>query len=354
MSNQSIPPPMDAFPPPPPPPPAMMPAGLPIGPMPPYPPPPRRRSRLAIVVIVLLVLLLGGSVLVNLGMIVTLGGAAGPLQQEVLRDGSRSQVVAVYELAGIIDERMVNEFNAFARQAIGDSNVQAVVLRVESPGGGVSASDEIHNRVLDLKKAGKKVVVSMGSVAASGGYYVSAPADRILAEATTVTGSIGVISMYPVLSGTLEKVGAKMVVIKSTPAVYKDVMSPFREPQPQDEAYIRDLLDKIHQRFVDVIYDGGKAQFKAVEDVKALAIGKIWLGPEAMDLHLVDQIGYLTDAEDQAASLAGLSSPKVVRYARRAGLLQLLASERSPGVNIDAHLLDDIQTPRLMLLWKVE
>lgn len=356
--SQSVPPLGNAFPPPPPPPSSPPP---PMGPMmmmmPPMGPPPRRRSTFGRVLAVLLVVGLVGSVLINMALLSHIeSGKAGSFTTQTIRDGESAQQIAVYEIAGMIDDSQANLFHAFVAQVKDDSKVKAVVLRVNSPGGGVSSSDQMHKDVELLKAYRKTVVVSMGGMAASGGYYLSAGADRIFAEPTTVTGSIGVISWYPILNGTLDKIGMKVVTIKAAKASqWKDAMSPFQEPNAETIAYIQGLLNTMQTRFQDVVYQGRKSVLSK-EEVDALSIGKVWVGQEAVDNKLVDQIGYLEDAitgPGSAASLASLPKPRVVQYHRRRGLLETLAAE-SPGVKIDAKMIDQLQTPKIMMIWRAE
>lgn len=326
---------------------------------PPYGPYPPRRSVWRRLGKMLLVMALVVSVLVNLILVAAVGmlsaGAAG-LEQVTLRDGQADQKIAVYEVGGVINDEQAQTFHRFTRQVSDDPNVKAVVVRIESPGGSVSASDQIHHDILELMKGGRrKVVVSMGGVAASGGYYIAAPADEIYAEQTTVTGSIGVIAQVPVIAETLHKIGVDMVVIKSTQAEqWKDALSPFKQPTVEEIAYVRSLLDQMHRRFAKDVVLAGRTKAGMVEaDLPDVANGQIWLGPDAIDKKLVDKLGYFDDAVDGTAKLAGLSKPKVVRYRRRQGLLDVLRAE-SPGVRIDGKLLDDVQTPRLLMLWRVQ
>ena len=268
-----------------------------------------------------------------------------------LREGNRDQQVAVGEVAGMIQPQLADRFSSFVRKVLGNTKIKAVVVRVESPGGMVAASDQIHAGVLAMRKAGKKVVVSMGGVAASGGYYVSAPADAIYAEPTTITGSIGVMGNMPILTGTFEKIGVKMLTIRATRAEKKNRLNMFESPEPEDIAEVRDLMDKMHETFMDVIADGRSDLTR--EDVEKLATGEVWMGKEARKLKLVDNIGYLDDAIDEAAKLAGLSNPNVVRYRRQPTLGEkLFGVPPGPGVRIDADLINGLQTPRIMLLWR--
>ncbi len=224
-----------------------------------------------------------------------------------------------------------------------------MVLRIDSGGGSVSASDEMYEEIRKLQES-RKVVVSMGGMAASGAYYISAPADYIYAEPTTVTGSIGVISIFPILKGTLQKIGAETIIIRSTAAAkHKAELNPFEEPTAQAVDDHRALLDKIQRRFMQIVQNGRPTM--TAEEVESLANGQVWLAEEAKDLKLIDGIGYQRDAVAKAASLAGLKNPKAVRYLERHTLFDVLDS-RATGLRIDSRLIEDLQSPRIMLLWR--
>ena len=349
--------------PPPPPPPATAP------PVPPWWAHPPKRSRAPLIFAIIFGILFSLSVLLNgyllflLAMFLKL-----PMETTTLREGKREQVVAVYEVSGIIGGQALEEFDTFFRAVKDDKHIKAVVLRVDSPGGGVSASDQIYDKVRGLQKKGKKVVVSMGGLAASGGYYISAPADKIIAEPTTTTGSIGVIMVFPVIKGTLEKIGMEMVVLKSRHAeTWKDERSPFRAPTDQQRQHLLEVLDKAQLRFEQIVKDarGGKlmprrpqpagaAETQPAPEFEAFN-GKVYAPDEAKALGLIDAIGYQDDAIDAAASLAGLPEPKVVRYRKRKGLMEALSSPGSAdGLRLGSELLREAQTPRILLMWKVD
>jgi protease-4 len=201
-----------------------------------------------------------------------------------------------------------------------------------------------------LKDGGKPVVVSMGATAASGGYYLSAPATRIYAEPATITGSIGVLAEYPVLAGTLEKIGLDVVTIKSTQSQdWKDVPSLLRQPKPEERQYLQALLDQMHTRFAEAVAAGRQL---SPEELAQVSNGKVWLAEDAKRLKLVDQIGYRQEAISYAASAAGVTNPHVVQYRYRKGLGALLAEGRAPGVSIDERLVEQIRAPRMLMLWR--
>jgi protease-4 len=345
---------------------------------PPGPPFPRRKRRSTLLVVLLIMCALGlvVSVAVNLAFVSDLGlgmESAGAMKKTVTRSGDSSQTVAVYVVEGVLLEPAVARFRQFYNTVADDDDIQAVVLRVNSPGGGVTASDQICEMVKDLRSGGKKVVVSMGAVAASGGYYISAPADEIYAEATTVTGSIGVIAGWVAVKGTLDKIGAELVIIKSSHAEgWKDAWRGLAPPHDYQRRHIRDVLDKMQERFEEVVQAGrGKrlnpqpasyeipptregAQPVRHEETEPFN-GKIYLAERALELGLIDRIGYEDAAIQRAANLAGLKDERVVRYSRRKTFMEtLMDSQADASLKLDRRLLESLRTPRLMMLWQVD
>jgi len=313
------------------------------------------------------------SVLVNIELFLLLTASSrGGFDMTVIEKGEDDQEVAVYTVAGLIDGKASATFGKFTRLVRDDENIKAVVLRIDSGGGGVAASDEIYMMVKSIREdLNRPVVVSMGATAASGGYYIAAPADEIYAEPTTITGSIGVIAAWPVLKGFLDKHGVEIVTIRSTGAEHWKARENFWEvPDQRVRDNLRVLLNQMQARFEKAVKDGrgGKLKINKVEtqvkdaDGKIVKVtttvpfdGQVWVADEAKKLGLVDKIGYTHDAVDAAAKLARLSKPKAVHYAPSKPLMaSLMGAEATPGVHIDADLLDRIQTPRIMMLWKVE
>jgi protease-4 len=197
-------------------------------------------------------------------------------------------------------------------------SVKAIVLRINSPGGGVAASQEIHEELMKVRRVNQKpVVVSLGSVGASGGYYIASAADVIVANPGSITGSIGVLIQVPNIAGLMQKVGIKAEVVKSGP--HKDLASPTREMTDAERQILQRLLNDVHDQFIDIVSKGRRLDRKKVE---ALADGRIFSGREAMSLGLVDQLGNLQDAIDKAANLAGIpGKPGVVQERKRRFLL---------------------------------
>lgn len=229
--------------------------------------------------------------------------------------------VAVIRIEGVIlDSReTVEELRRFRE----NPSIKAVVLRIDSPGGGVVPSQEIYTEVLKARKEGRlTVVASMGNLAASGGYYIASATDKIVANPGTLTGSIGVIMELANVQGLLEKVGVQSVVIKS--GRYKDLASPFRAMSDEDRALLQSVLDDVHDQFIQAVAAGRALK---VEDVRDLADGRIFTGRQARTARLVDELGDLQDAIKLAARLVGIpGEPRVVEPRKRFSVRDLLDS----------------------------
>ncbi len=189
-----------------------------------------------------------------------------------------------------------------------DTAVKAIVLRIESPGGEIAPSQEILWEIEEVKEA-KPVVVSMGGTAASGGYYISTKADKIVALPTTMTGSIGVISQVMNVEGLLEKLGIQIETFKG--GKYKDMYSGFREMTPEEEEIMQGMIDEYYEQFIDVVAEG---RGLSRDEVRDLATGQIYTGTEAKELGLVDALGGLDTATELAMELAGIEVARVEYY----------------------------------------
>lgn len=210
------------------------------------------------------------------------------------------------------------------KQAEEDPDVKAVVLRVDSPGGSVVASHEIHQQILAMTKP---VVVSMGELAASGGYYVSAPADEIFANPNTLTGSIGVISQFIHIDQLLKEYGVEVTTIKS--GKFKDQGSPFRSMTEEEIATWQAIIDETYEAFVQVVADG---RGLSVDAVKELADGRLFTGKQALELGMVDQLANLQGATQRAAELGGVEGePRIVEYPAPLSLFQALFNMARPS-----------------------
>jgi len=189
-----------------------------------------------------------------------------------------------------------------------DVAVKAIVIQVESPGGSAAASQEILN---ELEQLEKPIVVSFGDLAASGGYYISSKADKIVALPGTLTGSIGVISEMPNLKGLFEKLGIEMEVF--TAGEHKDMYAGLRELTPEEKVIMQEMTDQLYDQFIQVVAEGRSL---SEEKVRELATGQLYTGVQAKELGLVDELGGLNTAIDLAASLANIKKPEVEYYKR--------------------------------------
>ncbi len=235
--------------------------------------------------------------------------------------------VGLVEVKGMIvdSQETVKQLNDFRK----DDKVKAVVLRIDSPGGVVGPSQEIYAEVKKLT-AKKKVVVSMGSLAASGGYYIASPASVIMANPGTITGSIGVLMKLSNIEGLMGKIGMKAYTLKT--GKYKDAGSPLRTMTEQDKAMLQGVIDNAHAQFVRAVAQGRKLP---VEEVKKIADGRIFTGEQALQLKLIDKIGTLQDAVDEAGKLGGIKGePQIIRPAKKRNfLLDLLVEESVSRLN---------------------
>jgi protease-4 len=229
--------------------------------------------------------------------------------------------VGVVEIKGVIAESktILKQLDRFRD----DPNIKAIVVRIDSPGGAVGPSQEILREVEKIKKE-KKVVASLGTVAASGGYYIACGADRIYANRGTATGSIGVIMQFTNVEELTKKVGLDFFTMKS--GRYKDVGSPFRRMSPEEREYMQHLLDNIYQQFISDVARNRKIP---VDKMKLLAEGKVYTGEEAKEIGLVDDFGNLTDAIEKAGHWAGIKGKVEAVYPQRDrfSILRLLLDE---------------------------
>lgn len=211
-------------------------------------------------------------------------------------------------------------------QAEEDESVKAVVLEINSPGGGVTASERMYQDILDFKESsGKPVLASMGTTAASGGYYIATAADEILAGETTLTGSLGVILQLPNFTETADKIGFKQNIIKS--GEFKDMGSSFRDITPQEREIFQEIVDENYDEFVEVIVEGRDLP---EERVRELADGRIYSGKQAEELDLVDELGDLEEAARSARERAEVEEATVVRYVQTPGFAELLRARLAP------------------------
>ena len=249
--------------------------------------------------------------------------SADPLKEYTLQGKEKGKVLVI-PLRGMISDApkrqfirtwpsMVQEIVSQLRKAENDPEVKAVLIKIDSPGGSVIASDLIYNEIVAFKKRKEaKVVVAMMGVAASGGYYIALPADFILAHPTTVTGSVGVLFIRPDVTGLMEKIGVDVNVSKT--GKNKDMGSPFRQATEEEKKITQDLIDQLAARFLDRIAKHRKLDPKKLKEISS---ARIYLANEALNLGMIDRIGYLDEAVSEAKKLAELpQDAKVVVYRR--------------------------------------
>jgi len=288
----------------------------------------------------------------------------GPLREEQVSGTGAAKVVMI-DLSGLISSHdqgslfaespnMVARIKEELTKAAEDEKVKAVVLRINSPGGTVSASDILYHEVKAFKEKRKiPVVASIVDVGASGGYYVAAAADKILAHPASVTGSVGVIMMTVNAQGLLEKIGVQTTAVTSGPR--KDMGSPFRPMTPEERAIFQSVIDSFYNRFLTVVKDGRPNL--SVEQVRKLADGRIYSGDQAMANGLVDGVGYLDDAIESAKQAAGLSEARVMMYRRPGEYRNNIYSAWMNGGGMPSFPSLDLLamvrggTPQFMYLW---
>ena len=239
-------------------------------------------------------------------------------------DFSTQDRVALIRIEGVIldAQATISELKHYSDNPL----VKAIVLRIDSPGGGVVPSQEIHDAVKRVKnKSNKAIIASMGTVAASGGYYIAAATDRIIANPGSLTGSIGVIMEMANFEGLMKKVGVEGVVIKS--GRFKDVGSPLRKMSDEERKLLQSVMDDVHQQFIQAVADGRSLE---VSEVEPLADGRIYTGRQAKEARLIDELGDLDDAIHIAADIAGMEGePKVVEPRKRFSFRDIIESRWS-------------------------
>jgi protease-4 len=386
----------DAIPPATPPPPVFIPPPPVI--VPPSQPRPAKRGRGWMIFAIILIVLLGLSMLVNLSQFAgnVMHRTAGPmnsaryvgprLDEAIVEDNDAANKIAVIDVNGIItgspiDQQgysMVDVIKAQLDRAQDDRRVKAVILKVDSPGGEVLASDEISDAIKnfqDGKKSNgedqdrskaKPVIVSMGNLAASGGYYISAPCRYIVANKMTITGSIGVIMHGWNYRGLIDKIGITPEVYKS--GKFKNMLSGSREPSeipPEERAMVQSLIDEIYTDFKQVVADGrGAAHQKNQDAGRALAEnwtdyadGRVLSGTEALKLGFVDEIGNFETAVESAKRIAGIHDANLIRYEERydiSDFFHMFGESKSEAKTIKLDLGFDaprLQEGHLYFLW---
>jgi len=252
-----------------------------------------------------------------IALLLLLGVIGATLALWGLPEGLGRKRVALVEVRGAVldPDPVVAQLRKYAR----DRSVAAIVLRIESPGGSVAAAQEIHRAVLQARDAGKRVVASMGNLAASGGYYIAVAADTIVANPGTITGSIGVIAKFPNVEELLDKLGLKVEVVKS--GRYKDIGSPLRRMKEEERRLLREVLEDAYEQFLEAVAIG-----RGLPDgrIRPYADGRIFTGRQALSLGFVDVLGGYQDAIDLAGRMAGIGPSPPTVGGRRRGLIERL------------------------------
>jgi protease-4 len=284
--------------------------------------------------------------------------------ETVLEEGNMSKRIAVLTVDGVIQDTgganslfgavgydhqfFMNQLEMIKE----DDSIKAVVLQVNSPGGGVVESAQIYDKIIEVQEAGKPFYVSMGSMAASGGYYISAPANKIFVNKETLTGSIGVI-MESINYGKLaEKHGIDFVTIKTGP--YKDIMSPTRDMTKEERAMLQEMINDSYESFVDIIEKG---RGMTESEVKAIADGRIMNGRQAIEVGLADDSGYLEDVIAAVRTDFDLNDAEVIEYGYTQGFASLfkMKTQSLLGGNVETQLigklLSDYNAPRMMYIY---
>lgn len=245
------------------------------------------------------------------------------IQETVLIDSPAKNKILLLDLTGIIattfnpglferEGDILSRIHYRLRKARTDPRVKGVLLRLDTPGGEVTASDILYNEVMKFRQeTGIPVVALMMGLAASGGYYVASACDAIIAHPSTITGSIGVISIFPNLEELFSKVGIRVHVIKS--GRLKDSGSAFREMTEEERTVFQGIVDELYQDFLDVVLQGRKNALTR-EDLEGIADGRLYTATQALRLKLIDQIGYFDTALDRVLSLAEIPGAKVIAY----------------------------------------
>ncbi|TMA43360.1 MAG: signal peptide peptidase SppA [Deltaproteobacteria bacterium] len=314
--------------------------------------------------------LLAALALGTTGCFVVLGNPLGVLQrerplEETTVEGEGRDKVLLVDISNVItdlptrhafglieEESTVGRVQSELKKAAKDERVKALVLRINSPGGGVTASDDVYGELVGFKRERKvPVVAALGDVAASGGYYVACAADQVVAHPTTVTGSIGVILVNLNVEGLLGKIGVRNETFKA--GEHKDLLSPLRGATPEEQRIVQSILDSLHARFVAVVrearpkLDTGR--------LAELTDGRIFDASQALAAGLVDRIGGLRDAIDVAKKASGLETARVVMYRRADERRENIYSRAGGPAQVNVLPVDlgalGGGGPRFMYLW---
>ncbi len=294
-----------------------------------------------------------------------MASAEQPFTEEVVNKGNELKKIVILDVNGVIQD--TGETGSFLQSAgynhqdfmkklnyiQDDDSVKGIIIKVNSPGGGVVESAEIHDKLAEIQKKSKKpVYISMGSMAASGGYYISTAAKKIYASPETMTGSLGVIMEGINYEGLADKYGVDFVTIKS--GKHKDIMSPTRKMTEEERQILQSMINNSYEGFVKVISEGRNI---SIDQVKKIADGRVYDGRQAKDLQLIDGFGYLDDVVKQMKKQEKLTGAQVVRYSDSLGLGSLFSmqAKKLMGENVEMaglmQILSKPNSPRLMYLY---
>ena len=298
---------------------------------------------------------------------VRIGGKISPYEEKTITGKGENKILLIditgfitgkssSDITGIKKEPgMVERIKEQLNKAENDNKIKAIILRVNTPGGTVTASDIIYHELFEFKKKKDvKIIAAMMDLSTSGGYYISMSADKIVAHPTTITGSIGVLAVKLNVKGLFEKIGIEDETVKS--GEKKDITSPFRPFSEEEKEIFQEIIDSLFQNFLNVVKTGRKEL--STEEIQKIADGRIYTSQQAVKLKMIDQIGYLEDAIELAKKEAGLKEAKVITYHRPHQYKENIYSSSYRGapqtiniLNIDMNLFADRIGAKFMYMW---
>ena len=261
------------------------------------------------------------------------------ISSEWAQQGTKNRI-GIVDITGLISDSqyIVNQVKKFRQ----DKRIRGIILRIDSPGGAVGPSQEIYDEVLKTRKSGKTIYASMGTLAASGGYYIASAAEKIYANPGTLTGSIGVIMAFSNAKGLMEKIGLQPEIIKA--GEYKDIGSPARAMTQKEKNLLQSVVTDVHQQFIEAVASGRDI---SVAEVTKIADGRILTGRQAYSLNLVDQLGGFQASIDQLAHEVGIiGSPKIIKETPRVGFLDWVLKS-----TVNQSLINRSSIPSLQYTW---
>jgi len=261
------------------------------------------------------------------------------ITSEWVQQGTKNRI-GIVDITGLISDSyyIINQVKKFRQ----DKRIRGIILRIDSPGGAVGPSQEIYNAVLKTRENGKTIYASMGTLAASGGYYIASAAEKIFANPGTLTGSIGVIMAFSNAKGLMEKIGLQPEIVKA--GEYKDIGSPARAMTQKERNLLQSVVTDVHQQFIEAVASGRNI---SVAEVTKIADGRILTGRQAYSLNLVDEMGGLQVSIDQLAHKVGIiGSPKIIKETPRVGFLDWVLKS-----TVNQSLINRSSIPSLQYTW---